>query len=292
MMRDQWFLTAAWAAMAATGAFSLYKGSESPKVDPTIAGLCRELTTLQQGPPTHGPDDRVLPFLDPFGPVTEVRPAPDGSTLFATQAHGKGVEPTDVRVKVLTFPVMRPARADLDGTQITWELEDRSVVLLWHMIRVAAKPAKLIVFRQKGEEAPEAVAELKPDVRTWTDLSAEPRQAYRYWVTVTGLETVRTDRSGALVDVTHKPDQPVSATAPSATRVKLVGGAETHAFLQVEKYDRAKKAWVAGSPVLTTPGSKVVGTGWSLRGLRFEKFTLVADMTDDDGAARVLSTRN
>ena len=138
----------------------------------------------------------------------------------------------------------------------------------------------------------EWVAELKPEARTWTDLSAEPRQTYRYWVTVTGLETVRSDRSGALVEVSNKPDRPVSASSPSATRVKLVGGDPTHALLQVERYDRAKKAWVAGSPFLAVPGEKVAGTGWSLQGVRFEKFTLVADATDDDGVARVLTTRN
>lgn len=292
MTCDQWVLTGAWMAMAATGAFSLYKGSESPKVDPAIAGLCKEVTALQDGASKHGPNDRVLPFIDPFGPVTEVHPAPDGSSSFSTRAEGHSVDPKSVQVKVLPFPAMQAARADLDGTVVTWVLEDRAVELLRNMTRVPAKPAKLSVFRQKGEEAPEAVAELKPEARTWTDLSAEPRQTYRYWVTVTGLETVRSDRSGSLVEVTNKPDRPVSASSPSATRVKLVGGDATHALLQVEKYDRAKKAWVAGSPFLAAPGEKVAGTGWSIRGVRFEKFTLVADATDDDGVARVLTTRN
>jgi hypothetical protein len=62
--------------------------------------------------------------------------------------------------------------------------------------------------------------------------------------------------------------------------------------MKVETYDRAKKAWVARAPVLTAPGDKVAGTGWLLKGLRFDEFTLVADVMDDDGVVQVLTTRN
>jgi hypothetical protein len=74
-------------------------------------------------------------------------------------------------------------------------------------------------------------------------------------------------------------------------RLKLVGGDKTHAVLRAETYDRAQKAWV-GKTALTAPGEMVAGTGWSLKGLRFDEFTLVADVTDDDGVARVLTTRD
>ncbi|HLY74834.1 MAG TPA: hypothetical protein VKU80_12010, partial [Planctomycetota bacterium] len=68
-------------------------------------------------------------------------------------------------------------------------------------------------------------------------------------------------------------------------------GDKTHAVLRVETYDRGRKGWVART-ALNAPGDLIAGTGWSLKGLRFEEFTLVADLTDDEGVARVLSTKD
>jgi len=291
MTRDQWLLTGAWAAMAAAGALSIYKGSQTPVIDPGISKLCSELKARENAPGGSAPNGR-LAFLVPAGPVSDVRPAPAEAPLFRTAAVGQPVDPKEIRVKVLPFPVMLSIKSDLDGTVLTWTTEERPVELLPKMIRVAAEPATVSVFRQLGDNAPEKVADLGPKARSWTELSAKPGWTYRYWVTLTGQETVRSDRSGALVEITNKADRSLEATAPSATRVKLIGGDKTHAFMKVETYDRAKKAWVALAPVQTGPGEKVAGTGWQLRGLRFDGFTLVADVTDDDGVAQVLSTRN
>jgi hypothetical protein len=60
--------------------------------------------------------------------------------------------------------------------------------------------------------------------------------------------------------------------------------------MKVENYDRATKRW-AGKTLLVNPGQSVEGTGWSLKKLRFDDFTLVADLTDDAGVDRVLTTR-
>src|SRR6185295_9732868 len=74
MTRDKWLLTGAWAVMAAFGALTYYKVSHSPKIDPTIEKLCKELEkpTLQDRPerpatfkPPFRPTDAGLAYIDP-----------------------------------------------------------------------------------------------------------------------------------------------------------------------------------------------------------------------------------
>jgi hypothetical protein len=60
--------------------------------------------------------------------------------------------------------------------------------------------------------------------------------------------------------------------------------------IKVESYNRTGKYWAAKT-LLVNPSEAVAGTGWKLKGLRFDDFTLVADLTDDAGVVRVLTTR-
>jgi hypothetical protein len=90
--------------------------------------------------------------------------------------------------------------------------------------------------------------------------------------------------------VTKQSDHVSTARTPSATRLKLVGGDKTHAVLKAETYNKEKKYWMPKT-LLVAPGEAVAATGWTLKGLRFIDFTLVADVTDDDGVARILTTR-
>ena len=290
---DKMILTGAWAAMAVAGVYSYWKISESPKIDPTIERLCRVLKhpkgPVPQPPPLPGRDKIVDPipswpgfaFIDPE------------ANRFRTKLVGIPVDPPKKNVQVLPFPVLGEVQATLDGTTVAWSLKDREVDLKEWMIRIAAKPASFMVFRQRGEEAAQKVAELGPEARSFTDLSAEPLRTYRYWVSLTGQENLRTTYAEAdkTMTVTNRTDECRTATGPSATRVKLVGGDRTHAVVKVETYNRPGKYWAAKS-LLVNPGDAVAGTGWALKSLRFDDFTLVADMTDDAGVARVLTTRN
>jgi len=295
---DKMILTGAWAAMAVAGVYSYWKISESPKIDPTIERLCTELAKAQKAPAPRSP---VPPLATKPQPPICVYPQPGAALayidpeadLFRTKYVGIPVDPKPKKVQVLPFPVMGDAKATLDGTTIAWSLEDRKVDLKDWMIRIAAKPASFMVFRQSGEEAAQKLAELGPEARSFTDLSAEPLRTYRYWVTLTGQENLRTTYADVdkTMTVTNKTDQPRTATGPSATRVKLVGGDRTHAVVKVETYNRPGKYWAMKS-LLVNPGDAVAGTGWALKSLRFDDFTLVADMTDDAGVARVLTTRN
>lgn len=289
---DKGYLMGAWAVMAAVGAFSIYKVSASPQVDPAVRQAGIELQSLEKRGVQHPPG--AVPRWDPaayFGPVAEARPANPWSGAIVTEGHGCPLPHPRMKVLVLPYPVMGASKADLDGATITWTTEMRAVDLKDWMTAVEAKPTGFTVMRESALGRPEKVADLVQTARSYTDASAEPHRKYQYWVTLTGLETDRTKESAALIPTTHQPDRPVEATTPTDKRLKLVGGDAAHAVFVVETYSRPKKAWVPRT-IPTNPGEKVDGTGWSLTGLHFDKFTLTADMLDDDGAVRVLTTRN
>jgi hypothetical protein len=297
MTRDKGLLTGAWLVMAAVGAYSYWKISESPKVDPTIVKLCTELAKAQSGqvtgcqgpPPVSKPKIPICTDPLPGAGLAYIEPEAD---LFRTKFVGIPIDPKPKIVQVLPFPVMGTVKATLDGTRVTWSTEERKVELKTGMIRKEAKPSAFAVFRQIGEETPQKLADLGPEARSYADLSAEPLRTYRYWVTLTGQENLRTTYADAdkFMTVTNETDGALSDTGPSASRVRLVGGDRSHAVLKVENYYRPGKSWV-GKTLLVNPGETVAGTVWSLKKLRFDNFTLVADLTDDAGVDRVLTTR-
>jgi len=292
--RDKGLLLGAWAIIAATGAFSLYKVAQTPRIDPAIERLVVELENAQSARPPHGGPGETAPritVIDPINPRAGFFTPSEAATRFHPRFVGIEVPPTDRDILVLPFPVMESSQATLDGASITWKTVLRDVEHKPWMHPKEAKPSGFDVWREFEPGQPEKVEELGPASRSFVDLSTKPRRTYLYWVTLKGLETDRSNNDGVLVPGKNKAERPVSAKSPADTRLKLVGGDKTHAVLQAEKYDRVKKAWVPRT-LLTAPGEMVDGTGWSLKGLRFDNFTLVADVTDDDGVARVLSTRD
>src|SRR5205085_4946985 len=95
-------------------------------------------------------------------------------------------------VLVLPFAAPGEAKADLDGTTLTWTLRDapKEKLQSWQ-IQKPAKPAGFVIKRQLEGNAVEVLATVGPEIRSYSDLSALPRRAYRYWVFVTGEETKR-----------------------------------------------------------------------------------------------------
>lgn len=289
---DKGLLIGAWAVMAAAGAFSIYKVAQVPRVDPVIVRLALELEQAQnrKGPkPLPAPVPVIdWPLVDPRSGF--VTPKAE-NTWFHPKLVGTAVLPKDRVILVLPFPAMESAQASLDGATIAWKTVLKDVEHKPWMLPKETKPTGFTIWREAELGQPEMIAELGPTARSYTDLFTKPRKTYLYWVTLKGLETDRSNNDGTLVEVTNKAERPASAKTPADTRLRLVGGDKTHAVLKSETYDRAKKAWIPRT-VLTAPGEMVDGTGWSLKRLRFDDFTLVADVTDDDGVARVLSTRD
>src|SRR5262245_58517566 len=193
---DKLMLWGAAAVMMAVASYSLWKVSQIPAIDPEIAALKIEHEKLMNGA-RHMPAPPAIPpihlgFLDV---IPEPRLPQPEADLFRTRAVGKPVEiiyrPTNVLV--LPFAVPGEIKADLDGIPLRWTVQDapQENLARWQT-QVKAKPAGFVVERQCGDAAPVIVAKLGPEARSYTDISAEPRKTYRYRVSVTGQETIRT----------------------------------------------------------------------------------------------------
>lgn len=288
---DKLMLWGAWALMAAVGTLSAWKVSQTPKVEPWIAAAEKALnptTRVMEPPPPvpiwNNPWDKTLPV------ARAIRPGAD--VVLPRLMYVEGPPHDRMDVFVLPFPVPGEAKADLNGTTVTWTLQDPPQEKLepW-MTQKLGKPAGFVIRRACGNEEPKELAKVGPDAKSFTDLSAEPLKTYRYWVLVTGKETNRTSYPAVQEPVTKGLPEAAKAKTPTATRVKLVGGDKTQAVLRVETYDRTQKKWMAKT-IIVAPGRDVGASGWILKGLRFDNFTLVADLTDDEGVERVVSTKD
>ncbi len=83
----------------------------------------------------------------------------------------------------------------------------------------------------------------------------------------------------------------IEVGAPANRRLRLMGGVDAKiAFLRSETYNRERKQWVPADH-RARPGERVGGTGWTLDALRFDGFTLTADVTDENGVPRTISTK-
>jgi hypothetical protein len=290
---DKLILWGAFAVMAAVGSLSIWKISQTPKVDPTVVHLEHEFRNIWQGPavfPGPGPVPSArIAFLDP---VIEARSGPDAAGSLRTRGVGAGLPHPIFDVRILPVPVIGTARADLDGAAFSWTVKDPEVALLSWMRRKEASPTGFIIRRQCGNGPVTDLAKVGPKDRSFTDLYTEPLKTYRYWVLVTGPESDLVLDPPVLKPATKGLNASAETLTPSAARVKLVGGDKDNAVLRVETYDRAQKKWIAGKAMMTVPGRGIGASGWTLKGLRFDNFTLVADVTDDGGVDRVLTTKD
>ena len=288
---DKLMVWGAWTLMAAVGSLTVWKISKAPKVDPVFAVIENDLNRNpripRMAPPPPLPKGENVDIV-----IRPARPAPDLAYVIWPIMIGEPVEHRPMTVLVLPFAVVGEAKADLDGTTVTWTLQNPPMEKLaaW-MTQKTNKPAGFVIERQCEDGPVETVGKVGPEVRSFTDLSTEPRLAYRYWVSVMGEETIRTAYPEVRQTVTKGLNGSAEARTPSITRVKLVGGEKTKAILRVETYDKAQKKWIAKT-VMAAPGREIGASGWTLKGLRFDNFTLVADLTDDDGVEQVRSTKD
>jgi hypothetical protein len=293
---DKLMVWSAWGLMAAVGSLSVWKISQAPKIEPEIVRLGNELTALQNSRSFQCPGVPQAPVVHPVlpsDPKAGTAPAHDWTAFIRTEAVGKGVPPPITDVFILPLPkVSGETKADLDGVTIRWDLDPATVKLLPWMRQKDSTIEKFLIERQCEDGSVEVIAEVGPKVRSFTDLSTEARQTYRYWVSLVGKETDLSKRPLLQRSVTKSQTASAEARTPSATRLKLVGGEKTRAIFRVETYNRTQKKWIPKT-VMAAPGQENAGMGgWSLKGLRFDNFTLVADLTDDEGVDRVLTTKD
>ncbi len=292
---DKSMVWGAWGLMAAVASLSAWKISQAPKVEPEIVQLKNELQAIQNSKGTTGapaPKAPVVPPVMPTDPKAGTAPASDWTAFIMTKAVGIPVDPKPTKVFLLPLPKISPeANATLDGVSIRWDLEMAKAELQPWMIRTDALPEKFLIERQCEDGSVEVIAELGPKARSFTDLSTEARLTYRYWVSLVGKETDLSKRPLAEKPATKAQNASAEARTPSATRLKLIGGEKTRAIFRVETYDRTQKKWIPKT-VMAALGQDAGLGGWTLKGLRFDNFTLVADLTDDEGVDRVLTTKD
>jgi hypothetical protein len=290
---DKLMLWGAAAVMIAVGALSLWKVSRIPAIDPQIAALKIEHEKLMNGP-AHLLRPETVPtvhlgFLDV---VAQAKPSTDYAGTIRTMLVGIPVPRPTVPVYILSIPVPKTATSTLDATTITWSLVEPDVKLAYWMKRNEIKPTGFILKRQCEDGSVDQIAEVDGKTFSYTDLTLKPRLTYRYWVVAKGMESdLELEKyPHPKKTVLKGVEESVQTRTPSDTRAKLVGG-DKEAFFRIDTYDRASKKWI-GKTAMAAPGQKVAGSGWTLKGLRFDNFTLVADVTDDEGVDRVLTTRN
>ena len=292
---DQLMLWGAAAVMIAVGALSFWKVSQIPAIDPVISALNAEHQKLMTGPARHaGPGSVPAIHLGFVDVVAEPKPVTDFAGHLRTRLVDVPKKLATVPVYILSLPVPKTATSTLDATTITWGLIEPEVELKYWMKRNEIKPTGYLIGRQCEDGKIEDLAEVDGKTFSYVDLTPKARLTYRYWVVAKGMESdLQTDMYPHPKKAVAKGlETSVKTRTPSNTRAKLVGGDKDNAFLRIETYDRTTKKWVAGKTSMAVPGQKVGGSGWSLKGLRFDNFTLVADVTDDEGVDRVLTTRN
>ncbi len=289
---DRLMLWGAVAIMVAVGSLFFYRVSESPKIDPEIAALKAEHQKLMNGPARQPGPGQVpaihIGFLDV---VEEPKAVNDNAGHLRTKLVGHPISPPVVQVYILSLPTPKTVTSTLEETTITWSLFEPVVELKDYMRRNGTKPTGFVIKRMGEDGKIVQIGEAGAKALSFTDLTCKPRATYRYWVDAKGTESDLENKPYPKKDVVKGIDASVQTRTPSDTRAKLVGGDKANAFLRIETYDRTLKKWV-GKTSMAAPGQKVGSSGWVLKGLRFDNFTLVADVTDDEGVDRVLSTKD
>lgn len=290
---DRLMLWGAAAIMIAVGALAVHRVSNAPSIDPEIARLKVEHEKLMNGParqPAPGPVPAVhLGFMDV---IREPRQANDWGASIATKFVGTGIRRPDLKVYILSLPVPQTATSTLDGTTLTWSLVEPKAELKYYMVRNENKPTGFLIKRQCGDGDVESLAEVGAKALSYVDLTCKPRLTYRYWVVAKGLESDLTADPPPMRSVVKGLVTSAETRTPSDTRAKLIGGGnQGSAFVRIDTYDRASKKWI-GKTAAAAPGQKIGASGWTLNRLRFDNFTLVADVTDDEGVDRVLTTKD
>jgi hypothetical protein len=289
---DRLMLWGAAAIMVAVAALAVHRVSEMPSIDPEIARLKIEHEKLMNGPARQAAPGSVpsvhLGFVDV---VAEPRRSPEWAGTMHTTFVGVPVRRADMPVYVLSLPVPGTATSTLDATTLTWSLTEPKAELKYWMVRKENKPTGFLIKRQCGDGDVENLAEVGAKALSYVDLTCKPRLTYRYWVVAKGMESDLALDPPPLKSVVKGLVASAETRTPSDTKAKLVGGDKGNAFVRIDTYDRAAKTWV-GKTTMAAPGQKIGTSGWTLKGLRFDNFTLVADVTDDEGVDRVLTTRN
>jgi hypothetical protein len=291
---DRMMLWGAWAVVVLGLGFGISRISGAPKIEPSVRRVVGEirdnLATAHEAPPPALPH---LRHREDWGSVTGGREsAKPWSAFVQPELRGTALSPTQVHFLILPYARFT-AKGDLDRATIAWALEVPQRELLPHEIPKAGAVSRVLIERQVGAEEPQIIAEITdPKVTSYLDAGLAGRTEYRYRVLVVGDETLRVAPGHYLVaTLTAAPGEAALVTTPPHHRVRLLGGDAGVAIVRWESYNGSSHGWVTKTESVL-PGQRIGSTGWRLDGLRFFKFTLMAEMTDEMGEKKVLSTKD
>ncbi len=288
---DKAILWGAWTAMAVVALLSVRSVSQQPKVEPWVLRVENDLEKIYRGGLT-GPVPKA-PVVDRHFDKAIKTPekALEWSAFIVPKMIVGPFLPPPPPMPFFLLPVASPrATADLTGVTVTWTVATAETDLPNRTYPMPSKPEGFLLIREDERGERSVIADLQADARSFTDITAKAHASYRYWVAVKGKES-DPEAVSVLKPALRELNLPADVRTPSACRVKLVGGDRTTAVLRVESYDRAQKKW-ASQLVTAGPGQAIGASGWTLKALKFDNFTLVADVADDDGVARVITTTN
>ena len=286
---DRLVLWSCGLAIAASVAIGAVLVARRPGAEPRMAEVRDRIGSGRQ---TAGsPPSRKLAALDCWADILAGTAGRDSTAMYLLPRLVPVDAPPPRKVELAIDPVAVPggATGGLNGATIAWTLEDPEVALEPHEKRRRAPVEGFAVERSQAGKPAVKVAELGPEARAYTDRTAEPLAAYRYRVIVAGGRAELTCPScGRKIGIPHE-DGGIEVRIPSAHRVKLVGGDGKVGIFRVDAFDRRAGAWKGGDRV-ARPGEAIGTSGWRLEALRFERSALRAEVVDDEGVVRTLST--
>ncbi len=281
-LKERWMLTGAWGLIVVCGMTGLM-WAQGPSSRPPPAVARAEPDGGQPGPKRERPPEVWVQWQTVMAPVRV--PVTPYVGCISPKIVWKEIDAPPPLEFVLPTPVYSGS-IELGRTLLTWSLREpkegptvkRSV------------PQAILVHRTCDDGEVERIAVLSPKTTSFEDRELRPNHSYRYRVLVRGEEGTKEYRVDHVRFVEREGEGTVQGAVPSWHKVRLIGGDKEHAILGVDSYNPGKGRWESRI-VRTSPGRAIGDTGWTLDRLRFEKFTLLAEVTDDLRETRELSTR-
>lgn len=284
--KERWLVAGAWAAIIACGAGGALLIHARP--EPQSAPVSRPtICKGPQGPWTNTGMVNLLKIQEIISPVrAPVTPYVACILPKIILIEVKGPTPIEKLLPTLLYS----GKVGMDRATLAWTWKEPKLLWSREIIQHRSAPTAIVIHRQCDGEEIEPIAVLDPKTTSFEDRGVQPNRSYRYWALVRGEEGIQS-YINSVRTVDHPGEGSVEGTIPSWHKVKLIGGDREHAILNLESYLPDKSVWEK-KVVRVSPGEKIGATGWTLEGLRFDKFTLVADVTDDRSEKREISTKD
>jgi hypothetical protein len=222
-------------------------------------------------PPTRVPSD---PWTTGFKPVIVEPPPP----------------PPKPPVHLVLPWTLYSGEVGMDRAAVAWKLQEPDLKAIEGMKRERSTPQAIVIHRTCDNGEVDAIFLLDPKETSFTDREVKPGHSYRYSVFVRGVEGIKRQVNPTVRAIDKDGEGAAEGRVPEWHKVVLMGGDREHAILNVESYNPMKSKWESrifhGSP-----GQPIGETGWTLEGMRFDKFTLEAVLVDDRLEKRVISTK-